>query len=407
MGHILRAVDRTDLDQHQRGARSGRDGPDAGDDLRQGAERSAQRRLDAGDIDEEPAGGTASPTADAESTGRGHARRGPRRGAGPRLVDVARSAGVSPQTVSNVLGNRSGFTPETRERVLRAVRELDYTPNRAAQRLRSQRSGQLGLHLPGTWLSIREPFAISFLRSATEAAERAGQQLVVFTTPLDKVSVTGLVRSGVDGFVLCNVGEEDPRPHIFNDLGIPFALMGRLDPHLPQYSVDIDNAAAMALPVDHLVDRGHEHFAYVGFANDFYVDSDRLAGARARLHHHGLALAEADVLSATIDTVAEEVSALLDRSRPDAIICSGDSLAIRVMDLIRKRGLTPGLDIAITGFDGLPLPFDLDPPLTTVRLPIDAATEEVTRLLLRRIDGAPAPRHGIIIPADLQIGGTT
>ncbi len=346
-------------------------------------------------------------TSSSERSGRGGARRGPAPGPGPTLADVARAAGVSPQTVSNVLGDRTGFTPQTRERVLQAVRDLNYAPNRNAQRLRSHRSGQIGLHLPGRWLSIREPFAISFLRSATEAAERAGQQLVVFTTPLDRESVAGLVRSGVDGFVLCNVGEEDPRPHIFSELGIPFALMGRVDPHLPQNSVDIDNAAAIGLAVDHLVETGRERFAYVGFDTDFYADHDRLAGASQRLRHHGFTLAPEDTLITNVDNVTDAVRALLDRDQPDAIICAGDTLAIRVLDLLKKRGLTPGAEVALTGFDGLPLAFDLDPPLTTVRIPIDAATEEMTQLLLSRIAGAPEPEHGSIVAADLVIGGTT
>jgi len=325
-----------------------------------------------------------------------------------RLVDVARAAGVSPMTVSNVLGGRTGFTEETRERVVSVAAELGYSPNRAAQRLRSQRSRQLGLHLPAERLSVREPFSISFLRAATEAAERAGQQLVVFTTPLEEESVRDLVRAGVDGFVLCNVGQEDPRPRVFTDLQVPFALMGRLDPDLPQSCVEIDNAAAMALVVDHLVEKGHRSFAYVGYDSDFHADVERLAGTLDRLAHHGLELNEDRILTASVETAGDVATRhLLKSDVPDAIICSSDSLAIRVHNAMKKVGLQPGTDIALTGFDGLPLAFELEPPLTSVRLPIEEATTSMIDMLIRRIDGNPPRTAPLIIPTQLAQGGTT
>ncbi len=334
---------------------------------------------------------------------------GPRRGRKARLADVALAAGVSQQTVSNVMGGRTGFTEATRLRVLEAAAELDYAPNRAAQRLRTHRSHQLGLHLPGRWLSVREPFAISFLRAATESAERAGQQLVVFTTPLQEQSVRDLVRSGVDGFVLCNVGDDDPRPKVFTELGVPFAIMGRLDSGLPQNCVDIDNAGSMGLVVDHLVERGRRKIAYVGYDSAFHADVERLEGARERLAHHGLSLPRRRVLTATADTAAERVTRRI-LSRPgvaDAIICASDTLAVRVHGAMTKMGLKPGDDMALTGFDGFPLPFDLDPPLTSLRVPIDEATTAVIDLLLKRIDGLPLPVRGLIIPTELAVGGTS
>ena len=335
-------------------------------------------------------------------------RRGPQPGPGARLLDVARAAGVSQQTVSNVLNGRTGFSDETRRRVLAAATELDYSPNRAAQRLRSRRSQQIGLHLPAEQLTVRNTFSISFLRAATEAAEVAGQQLVVSTTPLDERSVKALVRSGVDGFLMCNVGEEDARPAVFAELGVPFALMGRLDPTLPQSCVDIDNVAAMAAVVDHLVERGHRRIGYVGYAAGRYWDAERLAGTLGRLRAHGLEILDDWLVTGATDTISAQVSARLrDGNLPDAVICSSDSLAILVHGAIGGAGLQPGLDVALTGFDGLTLPVDLDPPLTSVRLPVEAAATAVLELLLRQIEGEAAPTEGLVIPIDLAIGGTT
>lgn len=324
------------------------------------------------------------------------------------MVDVAREAGVSAQTVSNVLGGRTGFTEETRQRVLVAASQLNYRPNRAAQGLRSHRSRQIGLHLPAAWISVREPFVISFFRATAEAAERAGQQLVVFANALEEESVRHLVRSGVDGFLLCGVGEDDPRPRIFTDLKVPFAIMGRLDPNLPQNSVDIDNVRAMAMVVDHLAERGHRRLAYVGYPNRFFAEEERLKGTLARVQTLGLELPPQWILRTDLDSVGDTVrDQLLSGERPDAVICSSDTIAVTVHAALTKAGLRPGRDVALTGFDAFQLPFDVEPRLTSVRMPIDEAATELLDLLLSLIEGERSTHQRLIVPTSLDLGGTT
>lgn len=349
--------------------------------------------------------GNGNPVDTASASGRGNRSRS--RATGARLSDVASAAGVSQQTVSNVLNGRTGFTEETRRRVLAAARELDYSPNRAAQRLRSSRSRQLGLHLPADQLTVSNTFSISFLRAVIAAAEAAEQQLVVLTHPLGDRSATPLLRAGVDGFVLCNVAEGDPRPRALADMGLPFALMGRLEPTLPQCCVDIDNAAAMVPVVDHLVTQGHRRFAYVGYEGVQHWEVGRLTGTVDRLRHHGYELPDDWLVRGTPDTIAEPVRThLLTGSPPDAVICASDSLAIRVHGALTNAGLRPGKDVALTGFDGLPLPIDLDPPLTSVRIPVEAIATSVIDLLIQQIEGEPAPPRGFIVPTELVVRGS-
>jgi DNA-binding LacI/PurR family transcriptional regulator len=349
--------------------------------------------------------GNGTPVDPASASGRGNRSRS--RATGARLSDVAHAAGVSQQTVSNVLNGRTGFTEETRGRVLAAAKELDYSPNRAAQRLRSSRSRQLGLHLPADQLTVSNTFSISFLRAVIAAAEAAEQQLVVLTHPLGDRSATPLLRAGVDGFVLCNVAEGDPRPRALADMGLPFALMGRLEPSLPQCCVDIDNAAAMIPVVDHLVAQGHRRFAYVGYEGPQHWEVGRLTGTVDRLRHHGFQIPEPWLVRGTTDTIAELIGThLLAGNPPDAVICASDSLAIRVHGALISAGLRPGKDVALTGFDGLPLPIDLDPPLTSVRIPVEAIAASVIDLLVRQIEGEPAPDEGFIVPTELALGGT-
>ncbi len=325
-----------------------------------------------------------------------------------RIVDVAREAGVSAQTVSNVVNEREGFSEETRRRVLAAIDRTGYRPNRAARNLRTRRSGQLGLHLPASHLSVQNTFSINFLRAVIEATERADHQLVVFTHPADGATgAATLTTTGMDGFVLYVVDPADPRPRALTDAGIPFAVFGRTEPTLPQAWVDIDNVAAMADVVDHLVERGHRRFAFVGYDEPEYWNHQRLEGTQLRLAEHGLGIPARWLVRTNLDTIRAEVSRrLLGEDRPDAVICASDSLAVIAHAAASHAGFRVGTDIAVTGFDALPQAIAVDPPLTSVALPVVAAADAVVRLVISQIEGEPAPDHGTILPTHLVIGGS-
>ena len=324
------------------------------------------------------------------------------------LRDVAAAAGVSLQTVSNVVGGRGGFTEETRERVLRAVDELGYVPNRAARGLRSSHTRQIGLHLPIEQISVRNSFSVHFLRSTIAAAEAAGQQLVVLTHPIGRGSDRPLLHAGVDGFVLCDVPQGDPRPRALADAGLPFAVMGHLEAGLPRWNVDIDNVAAMHGVVDHLVARGRRRIAYVDYDGDVYWETERLRGTLERLAQHDVTVPGAwQVRVADTDTSRQVTKLLRATDRPDAIICSSDSLALRVHQAIASCGLRPGADVALTGFDGLPLPVDLSPALTSVRVPMERIAAELVQMVLAQVEGASAPEHSRLVPTELEVAGTT
>jgi DNA-binding LacI/PurR family transcriptional regulator len=333
---------------------------------------------------------------------------GQRRGASGRVKigDVAREAGVSAQTVSNVINQREGFSEQTRERVLKAIELTGYRPNRAARQLRTGRP-TIGLHLPGRHLSVKNTFAVAFLRQVIEAADRLNQQLVILTQELDDSLVeSALVSSGLDGVVLFIVDPADPRPGVLARAGIPFALFGRTGPDDPQSWLDIDNAGAMADVVDHLVERGKRTFAYVGYDEPEYWNSDRLTGTLERLREHGLAIPRRRILEGSLESIGGMLPPLFEGTPSDAIICASDSLAVIVHNAATRAGLRPGIDIAITGFDAIPLCIEPDPPLTSVELPIAAAAEGVIRLLIDQIEGRPPPEHGQILPTRLVIGGS-
>ncbi|MBB5801058.1 DNA-binding LacI/PurR family transcriptional regulator [Saccharothrix ecbatanensis] len=166
------------------------------------------------------------------------------------IVDVAAAAGVSRQTVSNVLNGRDEYySAATYEKVTSAMHELGYQPNRAAQTLRSRRSMQIGYHIFGEQLDRAQGFTLHFLLALVKAGADVDHQVLVFThhheDPLGVFKELA-ARHAVDAVVLSESGVEDERARFLADSNIPFASFGRLAPDLPQHWVDVDNAATAA-----------------------------------------------------------------------------------------------------------------------------------------------------------------
>ena len=326
------------------------------------------------------------------------------------INDVARLAQVSRQTVSNVLNNRTGYSEETRSRVLAAIEALDYQPHRAARSLRSQRTMQLGYHLRGEELAAENAFVLGFLQALVRGAADRGHHLLVFTERDDELEVFRelVAIRGVDGFVLSGSRVDDSRARYLQEAGVPFAMFGRLAPGLPQSWVDIDSVAAVSSAVDYLVDRGHEGFAYVGYDARNYWDLERLEGFRKGLADHGIRVAERSVvLGSSLDELHAQVLRLVDRKRrPTAIVTGSDVLAAVVVNAVKSRGLRPGQDLAVTGFDGGFVQKMTEPMLTSVRIPIDRIAAELIGRCLREIDEGPTNAAGVLVPTEIATGGS-
>jgi DNA-binding LacI/PurR family transcriptional regulator len=326
------------------------------------------------------------------------------------INDVARLAQVSRQTVSNVLNNRTGYSEETRTRVLRAIEALDYQPHRAARSLRSQRTMQLGYHMPGEQLAVENAFVLGFIQALVRAAADRGHHVLVFTEQGDELEVFRelVAIRGVDGFILSGSRVDDPRARYLQSAGVPYAMFGRTAPGLPQTWVDIDSVAAASSVVDYLVDRGHEAFAFVGYDFPNYWDLERLEGFRKGLADHGIRVPEGSIiLGRSVEVVHGQVVRLLGRKRrPTAIVSSSDVLAAVVVNAARSLGLRPGEDVAVTGFDGGFVQKMTEPTLTSVRIPVDRIAAELIGCCLREIDEGPTNAVGVLVPTEIAPGGS-
>jgi DNA-binding LacI/PurR family transcriptional regulator len=326
------------------------------------------------------------------------------------INDVARLAKVSRQTVSNVLNNRTGYSEDTRNRVLRAIEELDYQPHRAARSLRSQRTMQLGYHMPGEQLAADNAFVLGFIQALVRGAADRGHHVLVFTEQGDELEVFRelVAIRGVDGFILSGSRIDDPRAAYLASASVPFAMFGRTAPHLPQSWVDIDGVAAVGAAVDYLVDRGHEAFAYLGYTAKNYWDLERLEGYRKGLADHGLRVADGSVvLERTLAAVHDQVVRLLGgRPRPTAIVTGSDVLAAVAVNAAQSLGLAVGRDVAVTGFDGGFVQQLTEPVLTSVRIPVEVIAAELIDRCLRELDEGPTGEPGLVVPTELALGGS-
>lgn len=326
-----------------------------------------------------------------------------------RIVDVARHAGVSPQTVSNVINLRGGFTEDTRERVTAAIEELGFQPNRYAQSLRSRRTMLLGFDMSGEQLDITNPFTISFLRAVVHASAARHYRVVVFAHDgMGTADFKASANSGaVDGFILSDSAPDDPRPAMLREAGVPFVVFGRGGGEEPHAWVDIDNRSAMHPVVDHLANAGHTSFGYVSYPFDKYWNLERYEGVREALQRRGFDIPDADVLTGEPQSIVPSLRKFLTRDdRPTALLCSSDAMALAVINVATSLGIQVGKRLVVTGFDAGPLRTMVEPPLTSVWIPVDDVASTLIDQLLAQLAGQDGSIGGRIVPTTLMVGGS-
>jgi DNA-binding LacI/PurR family transcriptional regulator len=307
----------------------------------------------------------------------------------PTASDVAKAAGVSRQTVANVLQAPHRVRPETRVAVERVIAELGYRPNRAAQSLKLNASRSIGYRIvplsPGALASMYD----RFLHALAEAGSEADRHFLVYTAPDragELAAAQRLHRSGsADAFVLYDITADDPRPAALLGLGVPFVAFGHTGREIDErYAwVDVDNLAGVGAAVDHLVDRGHRRVAFVGWPAGSTVGDRRARGWHAAMRRHGLPAGLDARCEDSASAAAEQAFGLLGRPEPPtAFVAATDTLAVGVLRACRRWGLQAGRDVAVVGFDDTPAAAALE--LSSVRQPI----ELVGRRLIDRLLGA-------------------
>jgi DNA-binding LacI/PurR family transcriptional regulator len=327
------------------------------------------------------------------------------------LEDVAARSGVSRATVSRVVNGSTRVSDGARAAVERAIEQLGYAPNRAARSLAAHRSDTVALAVsePSTRL-FGDPFFAGTIRgiAATLCGSRYQLVLLMIQDESDREGVERLLlRGNTDGVLLLSTRRDDPLPGRLVAARIPCVIAGHPGDR-PDASaigfVDADNIVGARRACAHLIRLGCRTIATVAGPLDMAPGADRLAGWRralgeARRPAPSSLVAEGDFSRASAAAGALE---LLERHPDvDGIFAASDLMALGTLDALRAAGRSVPDDVALVGFDDSELAADADPPLTTVRQPIEALGAEMGRLLLEQLGGA-APR-GVTLETELVV----
>lgn len=333
--------------------------------------------------------------------------------AGRRIVtldEVARTSGVSRATASRALNGRERVSPEVRNRVRIVANALGYRPNPAARSLASGRSGALGLVLPTVHLG-QDPYEAHLVQAVAETATRYGQAVMLWLAQVEpSPEMRNEFRTGlVDGLVISGVGFGSGWIEDLIDGPHPSVLVGRHPTRTDVASVQIDNVGGTRAAVAHLVAGGSRRIAIVLGPPERTDTQDRFAGYHRALAEHGLA-ADADLVGHgdfTVPSGYEAMRRLLPH-RPDGVFATNDLMAVGVLRALQEAGLGVPDDVAVAGFDDLPVAATTEPPLTTVKHDINLVGEAAVDVLLRLLDGADVdPPDRIVLPAPLLIRQST
>jgi LacI family transcriptional regulator len=304
--------------------------------------------------------------------------------------DVAQHAGVSTSTVSHVLNGTRFVSDELRERVMAAMRELDYTPNAAARMLTLKRSHTIGLIVS----DIRNPFFASVARGVEDVAQERGYTLVLCNSDenadRETACLNALETRAVDGVLLASAGVADEHLSRLVKAGFPIVLVDRDLPELGAPAVLLDNEGAAYSAVRHLITRGHRRIAMISGRAAISTTTERIAGYRRALQEAGIKVDDRLVVSgaSTSEGGAIATNAVLEvRPRPTAIFSGNNLMSIGALQTIANHGLSVPEELALVGFDDFPFPWSdaFRPHLTTVAQPTYELGRRAAELLVQRL----------------------
>ena len=308
----------------------------------------------------------------------------------PTLASVARAAAVSHQTVSNVINAPHLVREQTRKRVEEIIAQTGYRPLKAAQTLRTRRSHLIAVIIPapGEW---HGELHNAFLHALTRQAQKSGYRVLLFTATDDDEEIGAydqlLSDYTLDAFVLTGTHSGDRRTSWLRRKHVPFVTFGRpWGSNVSHPWVDVDGAHGERVATEHLIAAGHRRIAFLGWPEGSDVGDDRASGwARA---------CEAAGLPPRLRRMEDELTqgrtacaSLLDSAEPPtAFVCVSDTIALGAWTEVTSRGLVPGQDAAVIGFDDSSAAAAVG--LTTIAQPLD----EVAGACLAALGKLLAPR---------------
>ncbi|MHB9293347.1 putative HTH-type transcriptional regulator DegA [Hollandina sp. SP2] len=308
------------------------------------------------------------------------------------LKDIAKAAAVSSITVSRVINSPEKVKPETRERIEKIMRSMDYTPNMAAKNLVSKRTGIIDVYVPEN-IDLNTPFIMYFIAGISEGLSEDLYSFLIKRSwkrdhRCDGYIVTGLLTEEIYDFY----SHAQAR-------NLPVALFGHTD--IEEIDCfDVDNVLGAVLAVDHLIQMGHRNIAFINTDENKDYAADRFQGYKNALSEAGMGFNPALAIRAknTIQGGNLGMKTLLRFGGFTAVFCTTDIMAIGVINALHEAGLRVPEDLSVVGFDGLGIHRLTEPPITTIRQPVFEIGKKLARRLVGRIGGSQERMTGFLPP---------
>ncbi|MFE3635133.1 LacI family DNA-binding transcriptional regulator [Streptomyces sp. NPDC059168] len=312
----------------------------------------------------------------------------------PTLEEVAARAGVGRGTVSRVINGSPRVSEATRAAVEAAVAELGYVPNTAARALAANRTDAIALVVPEPETRFfSEPYFSDMLRGVGAELSDSEMQLLLIFAGSDRERqrlAQYLAAHRVDGVLLVSVHADDPLPDLLSQLEIPAVISGPRSATETLTSVDSDNYGGARSAVEHLLSRGRRRIAHITGRLDVYGAQRRVDGYRDALRDAGLP-GDEDLIEPgdfTDEGGRRAMATLLERHPDlDAVFAGSDVTAAGARQVLREAGRSVPGDVALVGYDDSVIARHMDPPLTSVRQPIEEMGRAMIDLLLTEIAG--------------------
>jgi DNA-binding LacI/PurR family transcriptional regulator len=316
----------------------------------------------------------------------------------PTMKDVAELVGVSIQTVSAVINDKSGITDETRERVLAAIKLLGYRPYSVARSLRTGQTRTLALIVS----DLSNPSFGTMASAAEDYTHRFGYSLTVHNTHDDVEReasyIQSLTQRWIDGVLYVSAEDQLSSQTALERADIPSVAIDRIPENYSGPSVTLDNIKAGYMAAQHLIDLGHRRMAQISGPVRLRVARERIAGFEKALAHQGIHSAAREEGNWTCDSGYVAMQHILTlQPSPTALFAANDRMAIGAMQAIHEAGLSVPNDISVIGLDDIEVAAYQNPPLTTVRQSFVELATLAIQLLLALIENKTPPQTQIVI----------
>jgi DNA-binding LacI/PurR family transcriptional regulator len=308
------------------------------------------------------------------------------------IKDIAKEAGVSHTTVSRALRSDSRITPETTERILQLAQELGYVPNLIAQSLNAQRTYTIGMLVT----SVADPVVMDFMEGAEDVAQKQGYCIFLSTSRNDPIREFNVVdtfqRRRVDGVIVVASRTGDQYRLALDRIQVPLVLLDSEEVNDTHPAINIDNVGGASLAVAHLLALGHRRIGYIGALTRPSTNAKRLSGYTQTLEQAQIQIDPTWVVNPPVEDDIECGRLGVEHclaAGVTAIFCYNDQIAISALNSCYHKGIAIPQQLSIVGFDDVRPASYVNPPLTTVRQPLQEMGKRAMKMVLGLIDKTP------------------